>query len=124
MGFSDRIRRFFAKKGNPELAQLEQWVSGRRGLEGYIEPRTTTHPTTLLMVDRDGEHLRAPVREPEEAAAFCNRLGIPVYNAAVIGYPDRMKGRPRREEVEIRGDIDAEVAALEKLLNETPTEDS
>lgn len=124
MGLSDRIRRFFAKKGNPELAQLEQWVAGRRGLEGYIEPRTTTHPTTLLMVDRDGEHLRAPVREPEEAAAFCNRLGIPVYDAAVIGYPDRMKGRPRREEVEIRGDIDAEVAALEKLLNETPTEDS
>lgn len=124
MGFSDRIRRFFAKRGNPELSKLEQWAHGRRGLEGYIEPRTATNPTTLLLVDREGEYKRAPVREPEEAAGFCNRLGIPVYNAAVIGYPDRMKGRPRREEVEIRGDIDAEVAALEKLLNETPTDDS
>ncbi|MFP5299292.1 MAG: oxidoreductase, partial [Actinomycetota bacterium] len=105
MGFSDRIRRFFSKRANPELSKLEQWVQGRRGLEGYIEPRTATNPTTLLMVDRDGDYLRAPVREPEEAIGFCNALGIPVYDAAVMGYPDRMKGRPRREEVEIRGDI-------------------
>lgn len=123
MAFSDRIRRFFAKRGNPELDKLEQWLQGRRGLEGFIEPKTATHPTTLLMVDREGEHLRTPVREAEEAVSFCQRLGIPVYDAAVMGYPDRMKGRPRREEVEIRGDIDAEVAALEKLLDETPSEE-
>lgn len=120
MGFSDRIRGFFAKRSNAELTELETWAAGRRGLEGYIEPQTATHPTTLLMVDRDGEYRRVPVKDPHAAARWCNQAGFPVYDAAVMGYPDRMKGRPRREEVEIRGDIDAEVAALEKLLEQTP----
>jgi hypothetical protein len=102
---------------------LAEWMDARRGLEGYIEPRTATNPTTLLMVDREGSYARAAVTEPEEAASFCKAMGVPVYDAAVLGYPDRMKGRPRREEAEIRGDIDAEVAALEKLLEQTPTDE-
>lgn len=123
MGFSDRIRGFFSKRNNPDLVKLAGWMGERKGLEGYIEPRTATNPTTLLMVDREGAYARAAVGEPEEAAAFCKAMGVPVYDAAVLGYPDRMKGRPRREEAEIRGDIDAEVAALEKLLEQTPTDD-
>ena len=124
MGFSDRLRGFFNKRGNPKLVELAEWAEGRKGLEGFIEPRTTTNPATLLLVDREGNHSRAPLREPEEGGQFCRTLGIPVYDAAVMGYPDRMKGRPRREEVEIIGDIDATVAELEKLLEQTPTEDN
>jgi hypothetical protein len=123
MGFSDRLRGFFSKRSNPELAKLAEWAANRKGLEGFIEPKTATQPTTLLLVDRDGSYSRSPVREPDEGAAFCRRLGIPVYDAGVMGYPDRMKGRPRREEAEIIGDVDATFAELEKLLNETPTED-
>jgi hypothetical protein len=109
----DRIRAFFSKRANPALLELEKFASEHHGVEGYIEPRTTTNPTTLLLVDRDGEHLRAPVREPAEAAAFCNRLGIPVYDAAVIGYPDRMRRRRRNDE-----QLDAEIADLERRLAE------
>jgi hypothetical protein len=123
MGFSDRFRGFFSRRSNPELSRLEQWTHERKGLEGFIEPRTATQPTTLLMVDRDGDHVRCPVRDPNEAAAFCRRLGIPVYDAQVLGYPDRMKGRPRREEADLRGDLDATFAELEKMLEETPSED-
>jgi hypothetical protein len=90
VSFGDWLRNFFSQKRNPELEQLESFVRERKGVEGYIEPRTATQPTTLLLVDRDGDSARAPVREPEDGAAFCERVGIPVYDAQVIGYPQRM----------------------------------
>lgn len=123
MGFSDRLRGFFSKRNNPELVKLGEWAQGRRGLEGFIEPRTATNPLTLLLVDRDGKYSRAAVTEAEEGARFCRDLGIPIYDAQVMGYPDRMEGRPRREEAEIIGDVDATFAELEKMLHDTPTED-
>ena len=68
--FGDRIRGFFSKRSNPGLDQLEVFANERKGVEGYIEPRTATSPTTLLLVDRDGDHLRAPVKEPESTASI------------------------------------------------------
>lgn len=92
MGMADRFRRFFkGRGGGPELGALTEFAQARKGVEGYIEPRTATQPTTLLLVDRDGDHARAPVREPRDAVRFCDRMGIPVYDASVIGYPKRMK---------------------------------
>jgi hypothetical protein len=113
VGLGDRIRSFFSNKANPALRELEEWAATRKGIEGYIEPRTTTNPVTLLLVDRDGEHLRAPVREPEEAAAFCSRLSIPVYDAQVVGYPDRMRKRDRGAEK-----LDEQIAEIERHLSD------
>ncbi|MGI8709053.1 MAG: hypothetical protein ACR2LG_12795 [Actinomycetota bacterium] len=90
MSFGDWLRNFFSQKRNPQLEALESFARDRKGVEGYIEPRTATQPTTLLLVDRVGDSARAPVREPQDGAAFCERLGIPVYDAQVIGYPQRM----------------------------------
>ena len=114
--FGDRIRGFFSKRSNPGLDQLEVFASERKGVEGFIEPRTATSPTTLLLVDRDGDHLRAPVKEPEDAAAFCNRLAIPVYDAQVIGYPKRMKDFDKRRKAGEVASIDDDIAELEKRL--------
>ena len=57
MGLGDRIRAFFTKKSNPGLVELEPFVAERKGIEGFIEPKTPTSPTSLLLVDRDGDHL-------------------------------------------------------------------
>ena len=114
--FGDRIRAFFSKRGNPALGQLEVFALERKGVEGYIEPRTATNPTTLLLVDRDGDHLRAPVKEPEDAAAFCARLSIPVYDAQVIGYPKRMKEFDRRKRTGQVASLDADIEDLERRL--------
>jgi hypothetical protein len=113
MGLGDRIRAFFSKRANPSLGHLEAFVRERRGVEGFIEPRTSTQPLTLLLVDRDGDSVRAAVRQVEDATAFCERIGIPVYDAAVIGYPRRMQERGRGAD-----DIDARFAEIEKHIKE------
>ena len=118
MSLGDRIRAFFSKKSNPGLKQLDVFVAERKGVEGYIEPQTATSPTTLLLVDRDGDHLRAPVREPDDAVGFCERHGIPVYDAQVIGYPKRMRDFEKRRRTVDAAALDAEIAELEKRLSE------
>ncbi len=118
MSLGDRIRAFFSKKNNPGLKQLEAFVEERKGVEGYIEPRTPTSPTTLLLVDRDGDHLRAPVREPDDAVAFCEGHGIPVYDAQVIGYPQRMRDFEKRRRTVDAASLDAEIEELEKRLSD------
>lgn len=114
--FGDRIRGFFSRRGNPALEQLESFAAERKGVEGYVEPRTATNPVTLLLVDRDGDHLRAPVREPQDASSFCERLGIPVYDAQVIGYPRRMKEFEKHRRRSAHVALDDEIAELEKRL--------
>jgi hypothetical protein len=116
MGLGDRIRGFFSKRGNPALGELEVWAEGRKGIEGYIEPKTATSPTTLLLVDRTGDHLRGPVRDPLDAAAFCEKIGVPVYDAQVMGYPQRMKDFEKRRRSSISDDIDKDIEELERRL--------
>jgi hypothetical protein len=118
MGLGDRIRAFFASKSNPGLVELEAFVAERKGIEGYIEPKTSTNPTSLLLVDRDGDHRRAPVREPADAVAFCERIGIPVYDAQVIGYPQRMKSFDKRRRQGAMDSIDEDIADLERRLTD------
>ncbi|MGH2753755.1 MAG: hypothetical protein ACRDLB_04920, partial [Actinomycetota bacterium] len=118
MGFGDRIRGFFSRRNNPELGELERFAAERKGVEGYIEPKTATSPTTLLLVDRDGAHVRGAVREPADAFAFCERRGLPVYDAQVIGYPKRMKDYERNRRSAASESLDADIADLERRLSE------
>jgi len=117
MGLGDRLRAFFAKKNNPELGTLQRFLNEHQGVEGYIEPKTATNPTTLLLVDRDGRHERAPVREPEDAVAFCERRGVPVYDLNVVGYPQRMRDFQKGKRP--ASSVDDEILAdLERRLQE------
>lgn len=124
MGLGDFIRAFFSKRGNPALGELEAFVSAHQGVEGFIEPRTATSPASLLLVDRYGEHLRAPVREPEEAADFCRRVGVPVYDARVVGYPRRMKEYQKRLRTDPLEDLDVSIEELEQRLRDVPPEEA
>lgn len=118
MGLGDRIRSFFNKRNNPALEQLVEFISSRKGVEGFVEPRTNTSPTTLLLVDRSGDHRRAPVREPSDAYAFCEKHSVPVYDAQVIGYPRRMRDFERRRRSPDLENLDQEIEALEKRLSD------
>ena len=118
MSLGDRIRSFFSKKNNPGLIELEPFVLARKGVEGFIEPKTPASPTSLLLVDRDGDHLRAAVREPADAVAFCERHSIPVYDAQVIGYPKRMREFEKRRKTGALDSLDEDIAELERRLAE------
>jgi hypothetical protein len=118
VSLGDRIRSFFSRRSNPALAELQQFASEHKGVEGYIEPRTATSPTTLLMVDRQGVHLRGPVRDPEEGFAFCRRLGIPVYDAQVVGYPQRMRDYERNRRAAAEDSVDRTIEDLERRLDD------
>lgn len=74
-----------------DLKYLEEWVRSRSGIEGFVEPRTAVTETTLLLVAVDGEWTRRRVPSPEWAHDFANGEGIPSYDAAVVGYPERMR---------------------------------
>src|SRR5436190_10069630 len=100
MGFSWPRRK---KPGTLRVAEstdaryLQDWVEARRGIEGFVEPRTAITDTTLLLVAIDGEWTRRRVPSAEWAHQFANKLGIPSYDAAVVGVPDRMREYNRRK---------------------------
>lgn len=74
-----------------DFSHFEQFVQSRRGVEGFLEPQTTVTQTTMVLVAHDGEWTRRRVPSFEAARAFGHRLGIPVYDVALVGYPRRMR---------------------------------
>ncbi len=83
--------------GSADLAHLEQFVATRRGVEGYVEPRTTVTETTILLVAADGEWTRRRIDGPEVARRLSRDLAVPVYDAQVTGYPQRMRDWTARQ---------------------------
>lgn len=79
------------KAGRDDLLVLREWVASRSGIEAYVEPRTSTSPTTVVLVAGDGEFIRRQVSSPHAAADFARSVGIPVYDTNRIGLPQRMR---------------------------------
>jgi hypothetical protein len=96
VGVLDRFRRT-SRAGvvrtaeSADLAYLEAFAGARRGVEGFVEPQTLTTATTLVLVAGDGEWARRRVPSPKAAFDLGHRLGIPVYDVAATGYPQRMR---------------------------------
>lgn len=78
---------------------LEEWLSVRRGVEVFVEPRTAVTGTTMLLVAHDGEFTRRPIPSPAAAAAFAREHTLPIYEAAVVGYPQRMRDYTRKQSI-------------------------
>ena len=70
---------------------LSSWVSERRGVEGFVEPRTAVSDVTLLLVAHDGEWTRRRVPSIDWAHDFCNRFQVPSYDAGLVVIPQRMR---------------------------------
>jgi len=75
---------------------LLDFVTTRKGVEGFVEPRTAVSDVTLLLVAHDGEWTRRRVPSVEWAHKFANRHQVPSYDAAVVGIPQRMRDYNRR----------------------------
>ena len=96
MGLLDRLRRAdrpgtVRSARSDDTYHLEEWAGSRRGVEGFVEPQTSTTSTTLVLVAGDGEWTRRRVDSPKAAFSFGAKTGIPVYDVAAVGYPPRMR---------------------------------
>jgi hypothetical protein len=103
----DRMRRPGGKgpttvraSDNADEKHLEEFARTRRGVEGFVEPRTAVSDVTILLVAYDGEWTRRRVPSVDWAHRFANRHGVPSYDAAVVGYPARMREYNRRKKAD------------------------
>ncbi len=80
-----------------DVDYLEQWAASRRGVEAFVEPRTAVTETTVVLVAHDGEWTRRRIDGAEGARRLGKRLGIPVYDVALVGYPQRMRDYTARQ---------------------------
>jgi hypothetical protein len=83
-----------------DAGHLEQFARTRTGVEGFVEPQTAVTAVTLVLVASDGEWTRRRVPSVQWAHEFANKHGIPSYDAAVVGYPQRMRDWNRRRKAE------------------------
>lgn len=109
MSMLDRFRRGRTRRpreGGPAVVRasdaadhqhLLDFVSTRRGVEGFVEPRTAVSDVTLLLVAHDGEWTRRRVPSVGWAHDFANGHGVPSYDAAVVGVPARMRDYNKRQ---------------------------
>lgn len=74
-----------------DVKHLEEFARTHRGVEAFVEPPTAVSAVTVVFVAGTGEWTRRRVRDAAAAHALANRLGIPSYDAAVVGYPQRMR---------------------------------
>lgn len=104
MSFADRLRAWFkgetkrdapspstGKASRISTKELEEFFRSRQGVEAFLEPKTAIYSTTLLVVAGDGEYLRRPIRDRDHAEELCTKHGVPLYDAARVGYPKRMR---------------------------------
>ncbi|MFC4000775.1 oxidoreductase [Prauserella oleivorans] len=108
MGLFDSLRRRRGRRGKPgtlrsatraDTEHLEQWAAARRGVEAFVEPRTTVTDTTVVLVAHDGEWTRRRIGSLAAAQDFGRKRAIPVYEVAKTGYPRRMREYTERQKI-------------------------
>ena len=112
MGLLDRFRRRGRGVGstgaivrgsdNSDQKHLQEFIRTRRGVEGFVEPRTTVTDVTLLLVAHDGEWTRRRVPSVQWAHDFANRNGVPSYDAGLVGIPARMREYNRVQKEQLK----------------------
>ncbi len=109
MGLFDRFRRRRRRArartaSNEDTDHLRSWAGDRYGVEGFLEPPTAVTETTIVLVAHDGEWTRRRIGSRDAAHRFTNRLGIPFYEVAKVGYPQRMRDYQQRRRITRRNE--------------------
>lgn len=98
MGLFDRFRRRSgarrgggAARSSASLDHLRSWAADREGVEAWLEPATTIGPASILLVAHDGEWTRRSIPATKQGRALAKELKLPVYQAGVVPYPQRMR---------------------------------
>jgi len=79
--------------------ELGEWAAARRGVEVFVEPRTAVTETSVVLVAHDGEFTRRRIASPKAAQKFAHDNALPIYDATVVGYPQRMRDFSRKQTI-------------------------
>ncbi|MBA8794412.1 hypothetical protein FHX74_002031 [Friedmanniella endophytica] len=91
LGRRTRVARENLAVDDTIVRHLTDFIATHRGVEAFVEPQTAVTQTTMLLVAWDGEWTRRKVPSPAWAHAFAEHMHLPHYDAAVVGYPQRMR---------------------------------
>jgi len=79
------------KLSRQDRRDMKDFFKSRTGVEAYLEPGTLDQRRSVALVASDGEWVRFSLSDEGSFRRFAQKLGLPVYDAGVLGYPKRMK---------------------------------
>ena len=96
---SEESARLSRSERKSVATELAAWAAARHGVEVFVEPKTAVTGTSVVLVAHDGEFTRRRIASPKAAQAFAQDNSLPIYDATVVGYPQRMRDFSRRQTI-------------------------
>jgi hypothetical protein len=74
--------------------EIVEFLSTHEGVEAFVEPKTVVSPKSVVLIDGAGEWRRFELKEDAHLRRLSAERGLPIFDAALTGYPPRMRRRP------------------------------
>jgi hypothetical protein len=74
--------------------EIVEFLDTHNGVEAYVEPKTVVSAKSVVLVDGAGEWRRFELKEDAYLRRFATERVLPIFDAALTGYPPRMRRRP------------------------------
>jgi hypothetical protein len=74
--------------------EIVEFLDTHEGVEAYMEPKTVVSPKSVVLVDAAGEWRRFELKEDAYLRRLSAERSLPIFDAALTGYPPRMRRRP------------------------------
>jgi hypothetical protein len=74
--------------------EIVEFLESHEGVEAYVEPKTVVSPKSVVLIDAAGEWRRFELREDAYLRRLSTERVLPIFDAALTGYPARMRKRP------------------------------
>jgi hypothetical protein len=74
--------------------EIVEFLDTHEGVEAYVEPKTVVSPKSVVLIDAAGEWRRFELKEDAHLRRLSAERVLPIFDAALTGYPARMRRRP------------------------------
>jgi hypothetical protein len=74
--------------------EIVEFLDTHEGVEAYVEPKTVMSPKSVVLVDDVGDWRRFELKEDAYLRRLSAERVLPIFDAALTGYPPRMRRRP------------------------------
>lgn len=74
--------------------EIMEFLNTHEGVEAFVEPKTVVSPKSVVLIDGAGEWRRFELEEDSSLRRISAERGLPIFDAALTGYPPRMRRRP------------------------------